>query len=279
MFTFQEPYLMNSAISLSLSGFYYTRFYREWNEEQLGARIGLGYQFTHDLTGSATYRTTRVNIRDLITTSIPELTEVFGDNYLHGFGLRLAHDTRDSSFLATEGHLIEASIEQVVGSYSYPRAELDVRQFFLIRERPDSSGRHVLSLTGRVGYTGDNTPIYEHYFPGGSSSLRGWDYRGAAPSIGGVMVGGHFQVLGSAQYLFPITADDMLRGVVFCDFGAAQRRIDEWEDKLRVAPGFGLRITIPMMGPAPLAFDFAFPISSEQFDREEVFSFWVGFNH
>jgi outer membrane protein insertion porin family len=31
------------------------------------------------------------------------------------------------------------------------------------------------------------------------------------------------------------------------------------------------------MGPAPIAIDFAWPIVSEDFDQERVFSFYVGF--
>jgi len=44
-----------------------------------------------------------------------------------------------------------------------------------------------------------------------------------------------------------------------------------------VAPGFGLRIAVPAMGPAPIALDFAFPISWEPGDQHEMFSFFVGF--
>jgi len=91
-----------------------------------------------------------------------------------------------------------------------------------------------------------------------------------------VQVGGHFMALASAEYMFPLTADDMLRAVVFCDTGTVEKSIDSWEDKYRVAPGFGLRITVPQMGPAPIALDFAFPVSSSEFDREEVFSFFLG---
>ena len=47
-------------------------------------------------------------------------------------------------------------------------------------------------------------------------------------------------------------------------------------DDFRVTAGFGLRVTVPAMGPVPLAFDFAFPIASEDFDDEQVFSFYVG---
>ena len=48
-------------------------------------------------------------------------------------------------------------------------------------------------------------------------------------------------------------------------------------DNFRVAPGFGLRITIPAMGPAPIALDFAFPIAKADTDLTQVFSFFVGF--
>jgi outer membrane protein assembly factor BamA len=32
------------------------------------------------------------------------------------------------------------------------------------------------------------------------------------------------------------------------------------------------------MGPVPLAFDFAFPITTQAADREQIFSFYVGIN-
>ena len=72
----------------------------------------------------------------------------------------------------------------------------------------------------------------------------------------------------------PLTADDMIHGVAFCDFGTVEEKV-EIED-FRVAPGFGLRITVPAMGPAPIALDFAFPIASADFDDEQVFSFNIG---
>jgi outer membrane protein insertion porin family len=283
MVNFQEPYLMNTAVSLGLSGFFYDRRFYEWKEQRLGGRVSLGYQFTHDLAGSLSFRGEKINVHDPIVPlggGLPELDEVLGDNALYGFGVQLTHDTRDSAFLATEGHLIELSLEQVIGSFQYPRAELDLRRYFLIHERPDGSGRHVLSLSARFGWTGTDTPIYDHYYAGGFSTLRGFDFRSVSPRNPPwwVPVGGEVLLLASVQYLFPITADDMLRGVVFCDTGTVERTIDNWRDTYRISPGFGLRIVIPAMGPAPIALDFAFPVASQAGDHEEVFSFFVGFN-
>ena len=42
-------------------------------------------------------------------------------------------------------------------------------------------------------------------------------------------------------------------------------------------PGFGLRITLPAMGPAPIALDFAFPVVYAPYDSKQLFSFFVGF--
>ncbi len=271
---FQEPYLWDTPISLGLSGFYYDRRFVDWDEQRVGGRVSLGYQLTPDLSGSVSYRGENVNIHDPRVPTPPEVQEVLGDNVLHGFRLALTHDTRDSPFLATEGHYIELGAEQVVGSFDYPRATGDFRQYFLVHQRPDSSGRHVLGLSSRVGFSGTNTPVYDHFFAGGFSTLRGFDFRGASPRNMGVTVGGEFMWINSAEYLLPITADDMLRGVVFCDFGTVEPRVDL--ESFRVSPGLGLRVTVPALGPAPIALDFAFPVAKAVGDDTQVFSFSIG---
>ncbi len=277
MINFREPYLFNSEIGLSLSGFYYDRQYQDWDENRTGGRAGLSYQFNHDLSGIFTFRGERVTLSDPATPTPQVLQDALGHNALYGFEFKLVHDTRDSSFLPTEGHLIELGMEQVIGTYQYPRASVDLRRHFTLTQRPDGSGRHVLSMLGRFGWTGDDTPIYDHYFAGGYSTLRGFDFRGASPSEMGVFVGGEAMVLTSVEYMFPITADDMLRAVVFCDVGTVEPRLDTWNNRWRVAPGFGLRITIPFMGPAPIALDLAFPVSHEPGDDINNFSFFIGF--
>jgi len=277
--SFTEPYWLDSQVSLGLMGQYYTRAYTDWYEQWLGGRIALGYHFTPSLTGSLAFRGMKVTLFNPVSPAPAELTDAVGDSSLYGFQAQLAHDTRDSPFLATQGHLIELSFEQVIGTYQYPQCNVDLRKYFLLHERPDGSGRHVLALSGRFGWTDSDTPIYENFFAGGFTTIRGFDFRGASPrdDATGVFVGGHAMLLGSAEYLFPITADDMLRGVLFCDTGTVEPSLENWTENYRVAPGFGLRITIPAMGPAPIALDFAFPISHEPGDRIESFSFWVGF--
>ncbi len=276
--SFTEPYLFNTSVSMSTSGFLFTRRYTDWDEQRIGGRLAFGYRLTPDLSVGMTVRGERVKILRPRIQGVPELDAVVGDNDLFSGRVNLTHDTRDLPFAPTEGHLLELSFEQVFGDFDFPRFEVDYRRYFLLRERADGSGRHVLGASIGAGITGSQTPVFENYFAGGFTTLRGFSFRRASPVSGGVIVGGELRVLGSLEYIFPITADDMLRGVLFCDFGTVEPDLTIRSENFRVSPGFGLRVSIPYMGPAPLAFDFAFPVNHAPTDDLQVFSFFVGLN-
>jgi outer membrane protein insertion porin family len=70
----------------------------------------------------------------------------------------------------------------------------------------------------------------------------------------------------------------MVHGVAFVGFGTVEENITIDWGRFRVAPGFGLRLTIPAMGPAPIALNFAFPVADARSDQEQVFCFNIGFN-
>jgi len=278
--TFQEPYLFDTRIGLSLSASYYTRFFYDWAEARTGGRVGLGYQFVFapDLSVNAGFRGESVDVYNPRVLA-PDVVRMLGTNAVYGFSGGLIHDTRDSPFLPTQGHLVTCEFEQVIGTFDYPRGILEGRQYFLLNERPDGSGRHTLAVGSLLGISGANTPAYDNFFAGGYNTLRGFAFRGASPvqaGPGGVAtVGGPFEWLSTVEYMFPITADDTLRGVVFTDFGTVESNVSI--ENFRVAPGVGMRITLPAMGPAPIALDFAFPVAYAPTDTQQMFSFFVGF--
>lgn len=271
-----EPFLFDTQVSGTVSGSYFNRNYYDWFETRGGGRLGLGYRIADDLSVGLTGRLENVGIDSIRVPGIPDLDAVAGDNLLIGLQSALTHDTRDFPFMPSEGHFFQVSYEQVWGDFEFPRVEIDFRKYFLLWQRPDGSGRHTLGLSIASGWSGEDTPIFEHFFLGGATTIRGFTFRGASPMVGSVTVGGEFQIYGSAEYYFPVTADDMVKGVVFCDFGTVEEDISvNWND-FRVAPGFGLRLNIPAMGQAPLALDFAFPVADAVTDRKRVFTFNVG---
>ena len=276
--SFTEPYLFNSQVSFSASGYFFNRRYFDWSEQRLGGRLSLGYRLTPDLSFSAGLRMEEVDVYDPRVNTSAELNEAVGSNSLYLAQFSLINDTRDHPFMASSGSYLELTYNQGFGDYDYPRGDLDYRRYWLVTQRPDGSGRHTLSFGTKLGVSGSSTPIYENYFAGGFSTLRGFDFRGASPIQGGVRVGGRFQWLNTVEYTFPITADDMFKGVFFCDFGTVEENVEINSENFRVSPGFGFRVHMPVggAGGAPLAFDFAFPVNHAPTDDLQVFSFYMG---
>src|SRR4029079_19586641 len=97
--------------------------------------------------------------------------------------------------------------------------DLHGRQYFTLRQRPDGQGKHILTLSGQLAFTGNDTPIFERFFAGGYQTFRGFYFRGVSPFQSGIAVGGTFMSVGTVEYMFPITAGEAIRGVVFTDFG------------------------------------------------------------
>lgn len=277
--SFSEPYLFGTNYSLSLSGYLFDRQFFDWDEQRLGGRISVGRRLTPDLSFSLGLRLENVEISDLRNNDSPTLNAAEGDSDLFLFNAGLIRDTRDHPFLPTEGSYLALTYTQGFGDFTYPRGDIDYRRYRLLYERPDGSGRHTISFGTKLGFSGSDTPIYENYFAGGFSTLRGYEFRGAAPIENGIRVGGEFQWLNSVEYTFPITPDDMIKGVAFVDFGTVEEEITLSGENFRVAPGVGLRVQVPALGGgAPLAFDFAFPVNSADGDEEQIFSFYVSAN-
>jgi outer membrane protein insertion porin family len=274
MLSWSDPYFMDTDYSVGVSGFFFNRFYPDWDEERLGGRISLGKQLTPVLSVNAALRLENVDISDPDTPTPSALADAVGTSFLSTARFSVIHDTRDSAYLPSMGHKVELAYEQAFGDFTYPRFDAEGRQHFTLYNRPDGGGRHTLTVGGNLGWTGNDTPIFERFFAGGFQTFRGFAFRGVSPREFGVRVGGEWMAIGSVEYMIPLVASDMMHAVVFSDFGTVEEDVS-FSD-FRVTAGAGLRVTVPAMGPVPLAFDFAFPIVSQNFDDEQVFSFYVG---
>ncbi len=273
--SFREPSLFDSPYSLGVSGYYFTRGYTEFNEQRLGGRAVLGRKLNAFWTATASLRMESVDVFDVPYFYPPEITRDVGTTFLLGGRAALTRDSRDSFLRPTSGSQIEAGFEQVTGTYTYPLYTLEGSKYFTVYQRPDGSGRHVLALRNQTAFAGDDTPVYERFYAGGFRSLRGFSFRGVGPFVDGLNVGGKFSFLNSAEYQVPLLASDKLFAVAFVDSGTVEPSVKL--DDYRVTAGFGFRIQVPMLGPVPIALDFGFPIVKGPQDREQIFSFWLGF--
>ncbi|HBE70648.1 MAG TPA: hypothetical protein DDW52_21090 [Planctomycetaceae bacterium] len=263
--------------SLTLGGFYYTRDLRDWSEQRGGGRIAMGYEITRNLSISGEMRAEDVTLFDPRIGGVADLDDALGSTDAYRGRVRLTRDTRDSTFLTTRGGLLELTFDQVFGENDYSRGNVYWSRYFPIGYNPDpDSAVQTLSHRLNFGVTGSSTPIFDNYFAGGFSTIRGFEFRGASPREMDVEVGGELQLIGNLEWMFPLTADGMLRGVAFTDYGTVERDITISGDNFRTSVGLGLRLNIPAFGPAPLAVDFAYPVLMADTDERQLVSFYVG---
>src|SRR5690606_21259186 len=153
-------------------------------------------------------------------------------------------------------------------------------QIFITIDEDYLDRKTVLSFETRANYIpeNDDVPIFERYFLGGRT-FRGFDFRGLGPTGArpdGTQtddhVGGTWSFFFGAEVRKPLWRD-LLYVVGFVDTGTL---LDEpGFDDYRVSVGAGVRLAIPQLSPAPLAFDFGFPILKEDDDESQLFSFSI----
>ena len=277
LISWSNPYFRNRT-SLSLSAFLFNRQYLDWDEQRLGGKINFGRRFTEYLSINGGLRLEQVEIDNPRVLTSPQLNAALGDNNLFLANIELAYDTRLVPYLSGVGTYLGLKFSQAFGDFSFSRGEIDFRHHrTTFQRRADGSGRRTIGFRSKLGFTGSDTPVFENFFAGGISSLRGFDFRGVSPIEGDVRVGGEFQWLNSVEYNFPISADDLIGGAFFADFGTVEEDIELNSDNFRAALGLGLRVHLPYAGlGAPISIDFAFPIETAAGDEEQTFSLFIG---
>jgi outer membrane protein assembly complex protein YaeT len=291
--TWREPFLFDSPYSLTVGAYYYTRSYDEYDESRLGTRITIGRKLNQYWSVSGGVRIEDVGVHAVPFFDPAVYQNAEGDSFLLGGQVGVTRDTRDSFLRPTEGSLLNLTFEEVTGDLpakgnnvvpgspkswsAYPSFNVDFNKYWTLYQRADNSGRHVLAYHGQVGWEGPDAPVFERFFAGGFRSMRGFQFRGISPQINGINVGGDFIMLNSLEYQIPVMANDHVYFVTFVDTGTVEPSM-ELKD-YRVSAGFGVRFVVPMLGPVPIALDFGFPIVKGPGDKEQVFSFWLGFFH
>jgi outer membrane protein assembly factor BamA len=295
--TFREPFLFDQPYALTTSAYYYQRFFNEYAEAREGFRANVARQLSRAWSVNVGGRIENINVGSVPTGTPVDITgnlfgspgtssqgfgpgapsdysSVVGNNFLIAPSIGVTYDTRDSFLRPTQGGIATLNFEEGFGAFTFPIVNLEANRYFTTFQRNDGSGKQVIRFSSHVGWAGPDTPVYERFFAGGFQSIRGFQFRGVGPFVNGFNLGGDFMLLNSLEYQIPILANDNLYMVGFVDSGTVERHV-EIKD-YRVAAGVGLRITVPMFGPVPIALDFGYPIVQGPGDIRQIFSFWVG---
>jgi outer membrane protein insertion porin family len=277
-----DPRLFDTTYTGSLTGYYRTREYDDYDEARLGFRPSLGRRFGERWTAAVFARLEDIDISNIDENAIVDLFEVEGESTISGVGARLIRSTVDSRFRPSRGTRFLGEVERVGalgGDYEFTKINAEHIVFLTVGE--DFLGyRSVLQLKTAMSYIPEGVeeaPIFERYFLGGRS-FRGFDFRTISPkgirqsdgTLTNEPSGGTFSFFAGIELEKPVFKD-LVSVAGFIDTGTVDEEFTF--DNYRVSAGVGLRLYIAALTPIPFAFDFGFPIVKRYGDRERVFSF------
>ena len=279
-----EPRIFDSDNSLRITGAFRDREFRSsgrrlYDEERLSLSTSLGRRIGEFWDASINARFERIELDNIVDNAPVDIFAASGSDNLTSLGFGLTRSTVKTLTRPGEGSRLELALDQVGalgGDFDYTVASLEYTVFLTLHR--DFLGRKsILKLNSRVAHIiGGNAPVYERFYLGGRS-FRGFDFREVSPK--GLdsadmqttdPVGGDWLLFLGAQYEVPLI-QEALTGVVFLDTGTVVN--DPGFEDYRATVGLGIRIYIPQLGPVPIAFDFAVPISKEPGDDTQVLSF------
>ncbi len=284
-----NPAVYDSNYSAGFSLFSFSRKREDYDEKRKGAKINLGKRYNRSLFVGLTPSFEVITINDvdedlddteLSRADAPEdVFDVEGDHSKLGAELKASINTRDNPFLPSRGYIAETSLEVAGLDVEIVKYVLSLKKFQTVYNSA-KKGKHTLTMSGTLGLvettSGADVPIFERFFAGGSGSIRGFKFRGASPVEDNQQIGGNVLMLASLEYNFPVVKK-FLRGVAFFDAGKADKDIADINlDNFRASAGFGVRISVPILGRATIALDWGFPVVQQDDDEIQRFSFNMG---
>ncbi|MDB5333464.1 MAG: hypothetical protein JWP03_4615 [Phycisphaerales bacterium] len=279
--SFTEPYLFDQPYSFSNDLYLRDRLREHYDDRREGDSITFGKRFNYVWSAGLSLRAEDVKIGHIEDDKYrsEQILAAQGNHFLTGAGISVRRDTTNPGIFPYQGSVLKFGYEYVGalgGDYRFHKLSLSGDAYQTIYEDLIDR-RTVLGFHGFAGYIPGNSVFFERFYGGGIGSIRGFRFRGVSPreGRGSDPIGGNFALTGSAEVNFPIYGET-LRGVVFTDVGDIESGVRL--GTIRSSVGAGVRLTLPFLGQAPLAIDFAVPITKSGEDDKQLISFSLGFS-
>lgn len=290
--SFFEPDIFSrhfDVYGLRVAGFRTLRFFDSFDMDSLGANVALNRQFTENFDIGLQVRQENVKVKNIDANAPTIVYDSEGSTELRGLKLSTTLREFDDFYQPTDGYQLRAYGELIGGVFGgdadFFKAGLNAQRYTPIyRDARDRA--HVFFARASFDYGeayGDSDELFltERFYMGGRG-LRGFDQRRAGPSQFGKPVGGEARYLTTLEYQFPLVSTrrerglretEMLRGVLFTDFGLLGRSLSDPEfSHPRLSVGFGLRIFVPVFE-VPIALDLGWPVLDQDTDAQRQFFF------
>jgi outer membrane protein insertion porin family len=276
LITFRNPYVNDSYNSLQLDVYRTMTNYITYFESKSGASIAWSRWLSEYVNASVSFFGEQLNYRDP-TADAPEIIlSQLGSQSSTGFRTSLFRDTRDYYLDPRTGWRFAIGVDYgtpaLGGTNNFVKYYADVIKYTPLLYDTRFSVRVRYGVAEGLG--DKPIPLTERFFVGGINTMRGFVFGRAGPvTPSGSLLGAASQLIINNDFIFTISSEAKLNGVIFFDYGKGFDDNESVSFNLRPTAGIEGRWISPF---GPLRAAYGINLDPNPNERKGVFEFTIG---
>jgi outer membrane protein insertion porin family len=277
---YTNPHLNDSALSWGLDLFNTEREYDDYTKDSTGGGLRIGYPIFEKVQIFGNYSYTDTDLTDVSDDASYIIRNSVDLHVTSAMKFSLVRDTRNKRYGASEGSRNVISVKYgggpLGGDAEFTKIEGSTGWYFPM---PLRTIFHASLNAGQVFENEtDKLPVYERFYLGGLSSIRGFKYAKVSPidEASGDRIGGDKMWYTNTEVVFPLLETQGLMGVIFFDAGQVMNDDEDWadaSDSIKKASGLEIRWLSPM---GPLRLVWGYNLEPTAGEDDSVWDFSVG---
>ncbi len=274
---FFDPYFRDTRYSLGWSLYNYDVEYEDFIKDSLGGVLKVGYIFTPQFSSYLGYRYDYSKIKDVLDNASVIIKESKDIHSTSALELGALYDSRDRFFLPTKGWYHEVGLSKaggfLGGDSNFVKFTGEHQVYFTLKKL---TSHLVLGYGYITEGSGKRVPVFERFYLGGLSSVRGYKYGDISPrdSETGERIGGTRMFYFQGETIFPLIKVINLNGVFFYDMGSVwSQKYKFTSSEIRKSLGLGIRWFSPL---GPLRIEWGYNIDKKPGEDSSNVNFQIG---
>ncbi len=276
-----DPYFLGYPYAAGID-LYHERveIFTTYSYKITGGDIRIGRELTDQIRIDAMYKLENIDVYNVDITASSFIKDQQGKRTTSAIALTPSMDTRDDFFNPRRGgrhSLLIQNAGGILGGDNYfVKIWGQTSWFFPLPLRT------TLNLRGQAGiitpYGGRALPIYEKFFVGGISTVRGFEYGTVGPIDRATRdpLGATKMAVFNAEWIFPLSREIGLQGALFFDVGKGwgTEHIQNVSTRgIALGAGPGIRWYSPF---GPIHIDLGFNLNRKKGEKGQVIEFTGG---
>jgi len=268
-FSFTNPWIFDKPISFGFDA--YKRDHQpdsltgyDYKESVTGGALRLGREFNDYFRVDGAYKYDSLRISDVSDTASLRIKEQEGRMDLSSVQLGFSADSRDSIKAPHRGgyfsNMVQLTGYCLGGDRTFLKDTLTASLFVPVMERLTTEFRARYGIANAFDHS-DVIPLYERFFVGGATTVRGYRERRLGPvdPLSNDPLGGECMFVANLEMVYKMV--DFISPVIFYDAGNAWANSGGlFSSRLYTSAGVGCRLNTPI---GPISLDYGWPFQLE----------------